>query len=271
MAGRPRRVPGTFALALLLLIGAAGHTYAQDPPPLTGPVSDFAGVIDEQSRAAIERIGQALQQATGDVVVAATVRTVAPWPDIRSYAVKMFENGGRGIGAKGKDNGVLILLAVEDRRVWVEVGYGLEPYITDGLAGEMSRQVMTPYFREGRYGEGLLAGAQRIASRIAEAKGVTLSEQVAPPRARQTRSRGTGLPLPGGIILLILIVLLMRGLGGGGRGRRQRVWGNHWSGWSSGVGPFGGGFGGGAGGGFGGGFGGFGGGRSGGGGGGASW
>ena len=74
------------------------------------------------------------------MLVVATVKTYQPWADIQSYAVKMFENGGRGIGhrTEGKsDNGVLMLLAVDDRRVRIEVGYGLEQYITDGFAGEI--------------------------------------------------------------------------------------------------------------------------------------
>ena len=73
-------------------------------------------------------------------MVVATVKTFQPWPDVQSYATKMFENGGRGIGDKGKDNGLLVLLAVDDRQVWVEVGYDLEGVVTDGFAGETSRQ-----------------------------------------------------------------------------------------------------------------------------------
>ena len=84
---------------------------------------------------------RSLQQASGDVVVVATVPTFQPYGDIREYAVKMFENRGRGIGQKGKDNGLLVLLAVNNRQVWVEVGYDLEQFITDGFAGETSREV----------------------------------------------------------------------------------------------------------------------------------
>ena len=87
---------------------------------------------------------RALQAATGDVVVVATVPTIEPYGDIREYAVKLFENHGRGIGEKGKDNGLLILLALKERQVWVEVGYDLEQWITDGFAGETSRDVMAP-------------------------------------------------------------------------------------------------------------------------------
>src|SRR5262245_52764065 len=113
---------------------------AADPlPAITGPVNDFAKVIDASSAAELDRMIRTLQTATGDVVVVVTVPTVEPYADVREYAVKLFENQGRGIGEKGKDNGLLILLALKERRVWVEVGYGLEQWITDGFSGETSR------------------------------------------------------------------------------------------------------------------------------------
>ncbi len=210
-----------------------------------------------------------MKGATGDVVVVATIDTFAPYAEIREYAVKMFENRGRGIGAKGKDNGLLVLLAVKDRRVWVEVGYDLEQFITDGYAGEVSRDDMTPHFRRGEYGPGLLAGVTRLIGRIAQGRGVTLSDVPMPSPERRP-----GFELSPWMILGIIVIFILLNSAGGRRSRLRRGgthWGGgSWSGWNSGVGPFGGGgrIGGG---GFGGGFGGFGGGRSGGGGGGAGW
>ena len=129
----------------------------------------------------MDRRIRALLAASGDVVVVATVSTFKPYADIQEYAVKMFENGGRGIGAKGKDNGLLIVVAVDDRRVKIEVGYDLEQFITDGFAGETIRAEMTPDFRNGNYGAGLLAGATRIINRVAEAGG--------DPAGRSARAR----------------------------------------------------------------------------------
>ena len=273
MAGpRGAEVRAVLAVLVAVLCVAASAPRAQErqaPPALDGAVNDFANVIAPGDEAAIARVSEALRQASGDVIVVATVKTIAPWADARSYAVEMFENAGRGIGATGQDNGLLVLLALDERQVWIEVGYGLEPYITDGFAGETSRQTMVPRFRDGDFGGGLRAGVERLAARIAEGRGVTLPEEVVPPPASR---RGPGsLPIPGFLIALILYLIISNIAG---RRPRRRGWGRHWSGWSSGVGPFGGGFGGGFGGssgGFGGGFGGFGGGRSGGGGGGASW
>jgi uncharacterized protein len=244
---------------------------AADPlPELTQPVNDFAHVIDSASAAEIDRMSRALQAKTGDVVVVATVAAIEPYGSVDEYAVKLFQNHGRGVGDKSKDNGVLILLAMKERRVRIEVGYGLEQWITDGFAGETSRQVMAPEFSAGRYGNGLRLGAERVIGRIAQGRNVTL-EGVRAPRA--TRQRDST-PIPIWLIILGVVVVMIVSRLGGGPGRR-RFWGGP-GGWSSGVGPFGGGwsggsFGGGGGGGFGGGFGGFGGGGSGGGGGGSSW
>jgi len=259
-----------FLVALALFGWSRAHAQAaSELPTLIEPVNDFAHAIDGQSAADMDRMIRALQRATGDVVVVATIPTVEPYADIREYAVKLFENRGRGIGEKGKDNGLLVLLALKERRVWVEVGYGLEPYITDGFAGETSREFMVPSFRDGEYGAGLRAGVARIIGRIAEARHVKLEEVPAPTPPSRHGGVPTGVFVVLGVILLV--ALLGGGLGGPGIGYRR--WGSGpWSGWTSGVGPFGGGWGGSSGGGgFGGGFGGFGGGSSGGGGGGAGW
>lgn len=265
----------TFVLALLAVLGTGLSLAAQSRtalPELTEEVNDFASIIDPSSAASIAQTIRSLKAASGDVIVVATVPTIAPFGDVREYALELFENRGRGIGERGKDNGLLILLALQERRVWVEVGYGLEPFITDGFSGQVSREVMTPAFRGGNYGAGLAAGTSVLAQRIAQGRNVELTG--APPvpvRQRRAPERSANWLL----ILFVVLLVLSRFTGGGPRSGVRRWGRGGWSGWSSGVGPFGGGFGGGGfgggGGGFGGGFGGFGGGRSGGGGGGSSW
>ncbi len=146
--------------------------------------------MDAGTSRQLEDLIRRLQAATGDVLVVATVKTFQPWPDIKSMAVKMFQNGGKGIGTKGKDNGALLLLALDDRQVWVEVGYGLEGFVTDGFAGETSRDTMVPFFRRGEYGQGLLAGATRLAGRIAEGRNVDLPlTPVRPPATARRQGR----------------------------------------------------------------------------------
>lgn len=248
---------------------------AQPPPPvLTEPVNDFAEVIDSGSRAELDKRIRALQGATGDVLVVATVKTFQPYGSIEEYAVKMFENSGRGLGQKGKDNGILLLVAIDDRKVKFEIGYDLEGIIPDGYAGETIREAITPAFRRGAYGEGLLAATTRLINRIGEQRGVVIPDVPAATAVR-TRQR-TNVPW----ILIFWIVVMLIASSRGNRRRRRRYWGHGpWSNWTGGPGSFGGGgfgssggsFGGGGGGFGGGGFGGFGGGRSGGGGASGGW
>jgi uncharacterized protein len=243
---------------------------AQDVPDLTAPVNDFAHVIDAASAQALDTRIRALQAASGDAVVVATIKTTGQ-DTIEQYAVRLFEHAG--IGAKGKDNGVLILVAVDDHHVRIETGYGLEEYITDGFAGETIRRDLLPAFRQGQYGPGLVNGATRIIQRIASARGVTLTGVPAAP----ARTTGGGHLSVGAAIIVFIVILLaisFASRGGGssgfGPGRRRRSSAV----WPGGFGGFGGGFGGGrggSGGGGGGGFGGFGGGMSGGGGASGGW
>jgi uncharacterized protein len=277
IAGARTRVVTWVVLAAAVL--AVASLAAQDDrrarlPAITEPVNDFASIIDPASSARMDRTIRALEAKTGDVITVVTIPDVGEYADIQEYAVDLFANRGRGIGQRDKDNGLLVLLASKDRRIWIEVGYGLEGAITDGYAGETSRDVMVPFFKQGQYGAGLAAGVERLAQRIAEDRGVTLDGTAPAPRPRRA-SRPEGIPLPILIFLFFIVLKLIASR------RRRRGQGRHWtrgpwSDWSGGVGPFGGTFGGwgGGGGGFsggGGGFGGFGGGRSGGGGGGASW
>lgn len=276
------RLIAAVALALvpicvnLRLSAEALHSSAAQKtlPPLTDTVNDFAGMIDPASKAELDRRIRALRNATGDVIVVATVPSYEGFLDIRELAVRLFENGGRGIGDKGKDNGLLIVVAEKERQAAIEVGYDLEGIIPDGFAGETIRDAMIPAFRQGQYGRGLVAAVARLSSRIAQARGVAI--EGAPPPERERRSRRS---IPTGLVPLLLILLIIFLSSRGHARRRRNRWTRGpgtWSGWSGGVGPFGGGpfgggfggFGGGSG---GGGFGGFGGGRSGGGGAAGGW
>jgi uncharacterized protein len=243
-------------LAVLLAVATAGAQ--PEPPELTRPVNDHAGVIDAESTRQLDSLIRSLQETTGDVVVVATVDSLEG-EDVNQYAERMFRNRGKGIGQAGKDNGLLVLVAVKDREIKIEVGYDLEQFITDGFSGQTIRQDIAPRFRQGAYGEGLVAGVQHIIGRIAEGRNVTISGV---PRTRDRRRAPGGGSGGNVLITLIILFIVINAVAGRlGRRRRRRWGGGPWSGWNSGVGPFGGGLGGfGSGGGFGGGFGGFGGG-----------
>jgi uncharacterized protein len=254
----PRRRLATLIVAAAVCIAAA-----QPPTPqLTAPVNDLAGLIDPASKRELERRIRLLMDATGDVIIVATVPTYEGFADIRELAVKMFENRGRGIGGKQSDSGLLIVVSKRERRVAIEVGYGLEGIVPDGFAGETIREAMIPAFRGGAYGDGLVAAVARLSERISEARGVKIEGLPREPVRDTGRRR-----LPGNLpfILLLVFVFLVIWISQIAENRRRRrSRRSPWSGWQGGVGPFGGGpFGGGFGG-FGGGFGGFGGGSGGG-------
>src|SRR6188768_1608008 len=137
MSSRIRMHAAVLLSALGIWHSALTAVAAQAPPPaLTDTVNDFASIIDPGSRAELDKRIRALKETTGDVVVVATVATFQPYGSLEQYAVKMFENGGRGIGDKSKDNGLLLIVAKDDRKVRIEVGYDLEQFITDGFAGQ---------------------------------------------------------------------------------------------------------------------------------------
>jgi uncharacterized protein len=268
--GAQQRLAAAVAVGVLLLAGAARAVAQPAPPALTDTVNDFARIVDASSRAELDRRIRAMRQATGDTLVVATVPTFKPYGSIDEYAVKMFENGGRGIGDKDKANGLLIVVAVQDRALRLEVGYGLEAIVPDGFAGEV-RDIIRPYFRQEQYGAGLLAGTTALINRIAEKRGVTVPDV---PADRPVRTGGGRGGFPFGLLFWIVMAIIF--LINNNRPGRRRYWGGPWSGWTGGVGGFGGGggfggFGGGGGGGGGGGFGGFGGGGSGGGGASGGW
>ncbi len=239
-----RRVAGRW-LALVAMLFAASTAYAQALPTLTQPVTDLANAIDEQSATALERRIRALQTTTGDAVVVVTVPTFAPYGSVEEYAARLFQQAG--IGQKGKDNGVLVVLAMQERRVKIEVGYGLEEFVPDGFAGETIREFMLPAFRAGQYGQGLLDGTTRIIQRIADRRGVTLQDVPAVSTRDRPAGQRTGGPPVVLIVIILFIIFSFLNRRRGPPSVRRGPWiGPTWSGWSGGGGGFGGGFGGGS-------------------------
>ena len=246
---------------VMFLLPAVAHGAATLPTP-QGFVTDTASVIPAEIARRIETQLEELRAKTGTEVAVVTVRSIAPLT-VEEYANELFARWG--IGQKGKDNGVLILLAVKERKVRIETGYGIEPILPDGKGGAIIREVMLPRFKQGALGEGLAAGAEAVADVIARAEGVTLSGPRRDSSAPQPEPRlGLVALLVFGLVFALVFgpVLWPRSRWN----RRRRVF---WAGpplmWGGGYGS---GFGGG---GFSGGFGGFGGGGSGGGGASGGW
>jgi uncharacterized protein len=148
---RLRLVLGIFLIA----VPAA----AQFPAP-SGYVNDFAGLLDESAEAYLETYLGNVERDTSAEVVLVTVDTLGG-TTIEDYASRLFADWG--IGQARSDNGVLMLVAPNERRVRIEVGYGLEPILPDGRAGEIIRDVIVPEFTAGNYPRGIGRGLERIA------------------------------------------------------------------------------------------------------------
>ena len=254
--------------ALAVSIGLATSAAARDWPPPRGHLNDFAGIVDAAAGDSIEALARELRHRTGAELAVVTVQSLEG-EEIEPAAVELFQ--AWGIGGKKRDDGVLILLAENDRRVRIEVGYGLEGLLPDGRCGSIIRRVMGPDLSADRFGTGLLRGAEAVAGVIAEAHGITLERRGRGQAPPLEEPRSAAADTAATVLVVILAIILIAAYASQRRAMRRGGWGG-WGGfggfgggWSGMGGGFGG-FGGGGGGGGGGGFGGFGGGSSGGGG-----
>lgn len=144
---------------VLMIVVSAFSVRGADVPYLTGRVTDNAQILKEETRKAITEHLKAHQEKTGNQIAVLTVPTLGGI-GIEEYAVEVFKEWK--LGQKGKDNGVLVVVSPQDRRMRIEVGYGLEGVLPDGVAGSIIRDVMTPRFKNGDYNGGIDAGVQAI-------------------------------------------------------------------------------------------------------------
>ncbi len=242
------------ASLFVLLVSLFSVTVRAEPafPSLNNTrVVDDAGILSDATEHDLDAKLKGLEDATTDQVVVVTVKDLQGYP-IEDYGYQLGRHWG--IGQKGqvkasngqtyKDNGVLIIVAPNDRKARIEVGYGLEPVLPDIFAGHIIRDDMLPKFKSGDYDGGVEAGADAVIKQLSLDRGVAI--QKAQAEAQQPARHERGLPF--GVIILIIVVfaLFSRGwlpwfilgnvLGGGGRG---------WGGGGGGGGDWGGGGGGG--------------------------
>lgn len=141
-----------FLITIFAVIPLIGMAYVSPGRP-AGFVNDFANVLSVQDKQAIETKLLSLKQTTNAEVSVVTITALGNNETIETYATKLFQEWG--IGVKGKDNGLLILVAPNDRQARIEVGYGMEGNITDIQAGIIMRNVMTPAFKENNFAKGI--------------------------------------------------------------------------------------------------------------------
>jgi uncharacterized protein len=206
-----RKLIGVVSLLLWLALTASAVDFTSLQPE--GYINDFAKVVDPGTRAALEQYCAGVEQQTGVQIAVITIDTLAGEP-LEDVANDIFRKWG--IGKKGKDEGLLLLLVSQDRKMRLEVGYGLEPVIPDGVSGDVLR-AMRPALKESRYGEALTEALNVLGTRIAEAKGANLNAPL-PERPRRRASRS---PVPG-IIFSVVALMWLLGAMSGGRGGRYR-------------------------------------------------
>jgi uncharacterized protein len=211
-----------FAFALIIAIGGAGlvHGVARaDPtfPPLTGRVVDDAHVLSPEIQADLTAKLAALEAKSGDQLVVVTL------PSLQGYPIEDFgyQLGRKwGIGQKGKDTGALFIVVPSEHKVRIEVGYGLEPVLTDALTSVILQERVLPRFKAGDIAGGVVAGTDAIAQQLgldpAQARSADQAAQSEMVHERPLRHRGGGFPA---ILIILFVVFVVGGLlrrGGGG-------------------------------------------------------
>ena len=200
-----------FGLALVASAGLAVDWKTRYAKP-EGYLSYFAGVIDAGSKSQLEAYGRIVEQSTGAQMAFVTIPSLETEP-IEDVANTLFR--AWGVGQKGKNEGILLLLSVGDCKSRLEVGYGLEPILPDGLAGDILRSMRTA-LRQEDYGDAMMAAAQTMGDAIAKAKNVRLLAHLPPRRTRPVTS--DGFPWPVLIGIFFLFSWLMRFVGPRGYG-----------------------------------------------------
>ncbi len=245
---------GTFIPLILILFTAVLCSDASDRlletlKPVQGQaVYDYADVIPANEELQIESIAAEVRQKASGASIVVVMLPSLEGGEIDDFTNRLFEKWG--VGVKGRDNGVMFLAAMQDRKMRIEVGYGLEGAIPDAAAGRIRRDIITPYFKAGQPGRGALAGAAALSQEIAEEYGVELTGAAANVRYRSpsdshSRKRNPILPI---LFLIFFIPFAIRHpflamfLLSGGRGGYHSGGGGFSSG---GFGGGGGGFGGG--------------------------
>ncbi len=209
------RVAACCAVAACCLVGAASLGAAAAAPAFprpTGYVSDFAHLLDPAARSSLdERLAQ-FDRTTGNQIAIVIFPSLGGVP-INEFAAQLEE--AWKVGRKGRDNGVLLLVALREREVRIEVGYGLESKITDGDAGTIIRQVIAPAFRQGRYADGLAGAADALIGLIGQAvpgqpRGTSPEPRATVPPGEPARRGSPGVT---GVIGFLPLVLFLAFVG----------------------------------------------------------
>ena len=229
-------------LVIVLFFAPTGRLHAEKVatlPDPTGYVNDFAGVLSPATRQNLEVLCTRVDRQAHAQIAVVTIKTLEDDQPVNDFATTLEEKWK--VGAKGTDRGVLVLVVLNPRKRWIEVGYGLEGILNDAKVGDIGR-AMVPALSAGDYDQGITIGVRQIAQVIATDAGVTLTTPgtMMPgqptyhrEQAQQVHISPFALLIGGGIVVVVVILLISTGnigilffllgnlLGGGGGGRRR--------------------------------------------------
>lgn len=241
-----------YLLLVSIVFGYGSFTYGRgdDYPKPQGYVSDYAGIISAEYEGYLERLALEIEEKVGIQVAVVSVKSLEG-ESVEGYAVALFEDWG--IGKKGKDDGLLLLVAPKERKVRIETGYGLEGFLPDSLCGMIIDRIMIPCFKKGDYNQGVTAAMVYIAKIIEKEYKVKISLDspeinISQPRHGETRGRSIIGMLFSLLFFMLLLgsrtgllgFLLLGFLGSSGYWRSGGYYGGS-GGFSGGFGGFGGG------------------------------
>jgi len=196
-------------LGLFLLLPVAALA-APKFPPLTGRVVDDAELLSPAAEAKLDEELAALEQQTGHQLVVATLPSLQGY-EIEDYGYQLLRTWG--IGRKAQDDGVILIVAPKERKVRIEVGYGLEPVLTDALSSLIIQRAILPAFKAGNYEQGVVAGAEAIARQIGlpeeEAKAQVAQAEAQSARRSSGGGGGAGIPL---IFVIFIVFWVLSGV-----------------------------------------------------------
>lgn len=192
----------TLTKIIVVILGVlfnANLVSALDIPPLKERVNDLAGLLHPSTARQLESALARLEQTDSTQVVVLTIPSLEG-DSLEDFSIRVVEQWK--LGRKGLDNGVLLLVAKNDRKIRIEVGYGLEGILTDLTAGRIIRNIMVPQFKMGRFDQGIIEGVSAIAS-------VVRGEFTAPTQDRRQKGRKNTSPGFMGLIALIFFINML--------------------------------------------------------------
>ena len=193
---------------MLLVFSAAAAGHALEIPSLpAAPVVDLAGIVDSGAEAKLNRYLKELQTKTGAQMAILTI-TSLEGQAIEDFSISIAHDRWK-LGQKRKDNGVLMVVALSDKKYRIEIGYGLEGLLPDSLVGSIGRQYLVPYFKKGDYSTGIYAAAVIMANEIARDAGVEITGLPAVKQAYPAKKSRKSPGILGKIFSLLFFVIMV--------------------------------------------------------------